>query len=206
MTRLVAFGCSCTYGYGLPDCFTPPDVPGTIPSKFAWPSLVAEKLNLECDNTSRPGASNFEILDNILNYQFEESDTVVVMWSFHERDMLFENNLERTYLHIGNVGELAEKWLSIHSDADFRMRSWFNMYTAYLHLSSLNVKFYFLNLLFDQRFHDLRPKWSEKITFLKPNLNYLSKQYPKALDNKHPGLIPHMLVAKRILEEIRNNE
>jgi len=59
--RLIAFGCSYTYGAGLEDCFTPPIGHGPIPSKFAWPQLVANELNMECINMSSSGASNKEI-------------------------------------------------------------------------------------------------------------------------------------------------
>lgn len=206
MKRVVAFGCSCTYGHGLPDCFTPPDRPGSQPSKFVWPSVLSSELGLECDNRSRPGASNLEILENILNYNYKEGDAVFVMWTFHEREMLYTDNLERMYLHTGSQEEIQKNWLTLHTDTDFRMRSWFYMYTAHLHLTSLNVKFYFLNINFDKIFHSLRPKWAEKITFLAPNLNMLAKRYPKALDNMHPGPIPQILVAKRIITELNRNE
>lgn len=202
MSRLVAFGCSYTYGYGLPDCFIPPNSPGTDPSIYSWASIVAKGLKLSCDNKSRPGASNFEILEKILSYEYEPDDTVIVMWSFHEREMLYTDNLERVYLHTGSTQDVQSKWLSIHTDTDFRMRTWIYTYTAHLHLESLNVKFHFLNVDFDKLFHDLKPKWAEKVKFLKPNLHFLGKCYTLGLDNKHPGIIPHAIVAKNILKEL----
>lgn len=45
MSRLIAFGCSHTYGHGLPDCFIPPHRPGTDPSKLSWPYPLGELLN-----------------------------------------------------------------------------------------------------------------------------------------------------------------
>ena len=61
MTKLVAFGCSFTYGTALPD------VTDTKCSNMAWPALVAEKMNIEHINLGVPGASNDLILYNILN-------------------------------------------------------------------------------------------------------------------------------------------
>ena len=45
MDRLVAFGCSYTYGHGLPDCIMAKGRAGKRPSKFAWPYLLAKKLD-----------------------------------------------------------------------------------------------------------------------------------------------------------------
>ena len=54
MDRLVAFGCSNTYGEGLPDCWvdkngdpsrTKAGFHGPKPSKLAWPRLMANNMN-----------------------------------------------------------------------------------------------------------------------------------------------------------------
>ena len=56
---ILAIGDSFTYGSELPD--RPMNYSVTThlpPSKFAWPSLLAKKLNTQVDNLSLPGASN----------------------------------------------------------------------------------------------------------------------------------------------------
>lgn len=91
--RLVAFGCSHTYGHGLPDCYVPIMKGkktvgmqyGPVASNLAWPKLLANLKNIECDNRGVPGASNKEILYNILNYNFTSNDCVYVLWTYLAR-------------------------------------------------------------------------------------------------------------------------
>ena len=47
--RIVALGCSNTWGMGLPD-IEDEDFVGKVPSKLAWPVLVGNKLNLKREN------------------------------------------------------------------------------------------------------------------------------------------------------------
>ena len=81
MSRLVAFGCSFTYGDELPDCVSGLDTP----SKQAWPQVAADILGLECVNRGKSGIGNKHILHEIMTFDFQKSDTVVIMWSFFSR-------------------------------------------------------------------------------------------------------------------------
>ena len=55
MPRLIAFGCSNTYGQGLEDCHILPNFPGPSPSKTAWPNTLGNLLNCsEVINQSKP--------------------------------------------------------------------------------------------------------------------------------------------------------
>jgi hypothetical protein len=76
MSRLVAFGCSYTYGKDLEK-----------PNQDSWPSVLAGLLNLECVNQSIVGAGNLEILWNILNFDFQDDDQVFIMWSHFTRGL-----------------------------------------------------------------------------------------------------------------------
>ena len=57
---LVAFGCSFTYGHGLPDCIGEDGVSnGPTPSVLAWPNQLKTFCNFKTvDNQGEPGASN----------------------------------------------------------------------------------------------------------------------------------------------------
>ena len=88
MDRLVAFGCSNTYGEGLPDCWvdkngdpsrTKDGYHGPKPSKLAWPRLIANNMKRKCVNFAVPGASNKHILDIILHTKFVKGDIVVIV-------------------------------------------------------------------------------------------------------------------------------
>ena len=92
MDRLVAFGCSLTQGQYLPDNYKT-----DISSKFSWPQLLSNKLNLECINLGKGGASSKEILYKIINFDFNKNDFAVILWSHNDRDCIIssENLVEQ---------------------------------------------------------------------------------------------------------------
>lgn len=92
--RLVTFGCSNTYGHGQSDCLQPNGHPGKFPSKFAWPSVLAQKLNYNVDNKGQPGASNKRIWHNALHYDYTKTDTVIFMWSYIARYAILHQSHE----------------------------------------------------------------------------------------------------------------
>ena len=169
MSRVVAFGCSHTYGMGLEDCYVEDDLlkPAINPSKLSWPALLAGKLGFECSNQSIPGGSNLEILYAILDYKFQEGDKVVVGWTTPLRDIVvYPNNKVRiaSFLVDGKfnnnqldeivpnlfpgtepqtVKDINTKYFQVHSDADMARRSWLYQYTAGSYLKSQNIDFYF---------------------------------------------------------------
>lgn len=90
MSRLIASGCSYTYGHGLSDCDygginTEDDSAIHSSSSHAWPQLVARELGMECVNLARPGQGNKYICHSILNYPIKPGDIVVPSWSFFSR-------------------------------------------------------------------------------------------------------------------------
>lgn len=90
--KLVVFGCSFTYGHGLPDCLDGNNIgPGSKPSKFSWANHLKTSLGLsKLTNKGIPGASNKIILNEIVNYDFKKEPTkVVILWSNFERKTIF---------------------------------------------------------------------------------------------------------------------
>ena len=89
MTRLVAFGCSNTYGEALPDCWYEVRAgewgARDTPSTQAWPALLADQLGLLCVNRAVPGGSNKLMLHRILNTEFLEGDVVIAAWTYPTR-------------------------------------------------------------------------------------------------------------------------
>ena len=151
--RLITFGCSYTYGIGLPDC--PEDTYNQ--SKMGWPKLVSDKLNAELINISASGASNFEILHNIINFNFLDSDIVVIMWTHYARDILFKSRI-KTYplirlgpwsTGVGNwLGQLIDthivvgrNWIENMNEETFALKSWAHIHHADLYLKSKNIQY-----------------------------------------------------------------
>jgi hypothetical protein len=196
--KLVTFGCSFTYGHGLPDCHIPPNAPGPMPSSFAWPAIVANSLNKVLDNQSKCGASNLEILHKILNYNFNSNDLVVIMWSLPNRDVIFKDQ-SMIPLGVWNTDTLTKDWINVHSEEDLAIRSWLYIHHASLYFKEKQIKHYniFANLDFLKNY---------KPSFL--NLDYLkidmSERVDNGLDGKHPGLTTHKILADRFLNFIKN--
>ena len=89
--RLIAFGCSLTYGHGLPDCLEADNSPGKKSSEHAWPQLLANSLERQCINTSVCGSSNKRIWHRIVNFEFRETDLVFVLWSMPDRTAIVKS-------------------------------------------------------------------------------------------------------------------
>lgn len=97
MSRLIACGCSFTYGHGLRDCrydginYTDMTQIQT-PSHLAWPQIAANKLGIECVNLSRCGESNRYIAYALTQFEFQPDDIVVPMWTHFTRRSLIQEN------------------------------------------------------------------------------------------------------------------
>jgi hypothetical protein len=82
MSRIIAFGCSQTYGHGLPDCTDPTQ---DKPSKFAWPNLLDSK----CINYAEPGGSNKLIVQRAIEHDWQPDDIAVFAWTYIHRSTVF---------------------------------------------------------------------------------------------------------------------
>ena len=86
MERLITFGCSHTYGHGLPDCIGLEKwSPGPSPSKLGWVAQLAEALELPYSNYAEPGASVKEVALRFLDQPIKENSLVVILWPFYPR-------------------------------------------------------------------------------------------------------------------------
>lgn len=82
--KLKSFGCSFTYGSDLAD-----DGRGKLiasPSKLTWPSLIAQKKQLDYCCYARPGAGNLEIVERLLSQLVDTEPAVyVINWTWIDR-------------------------------------------------------------------------------------------------------------------------
>jgi hypothetical protein len=199
--RLITFGCSITYGHGLEDCcFGQSYEPGPIPSKLAWPSLLAEKLNLECVNLSRPGFSNKAITKKILEFEYQTNDIVVVQWTFKNRSSVFidENQIEciGPWLKDKKSRKFYEYFYSdIEGEWDFQTKS----LASKSYLDLLGLKNYHLALKRD----DLRNTYYwNKVNYLPIFFLDIARNMEKALDQLHPGSDSHRIFADGLFKII----
>lgn len=202
MPRLVTFGCSYTYGHGLPDCHIKPDHPGDQPSKYAWPQLLAHELKRECLNLSEPGSGNFQILMNVLRTKFEPDDLVIIGYSYFTRFKFYQmaDKVDRGYMiqqdHPAHKQVLLEDLNFEHWDKKVYWDNWLAIQHVELLLNSQGIQnFSFLSIPLKEP---------------KPNLikldNFISDiqviYRDKALDDKHPGLESHRQQSLLILDKI----
>lgn len=203
MSRLIAFGCSLTYGHGLPDCIVPPLDPGLEPSKLAWPNIVANNLNLECVNNSSPGSSNKRIWHSIINFNFEKDDLVFVLWSYGERYAILKDkdSIEDVAVWIDSK-ESRAYYKNLYTDYDSSMQSRLYVSHSNLFLKEQGITVY--NLVTNKNYNDIFTLVDQTIHHLPLYLcdNYIGK-YPLALDNNHPGAECHKAFATDILENIK---
>ena len=145
MARLITFGCSYTYGEGLPDVKRS-IINGnpTNKSKLGWAFLLSQKLNLELVNISYPGTSNTEILYNIVTFNFNADDVVVIMWTHPIRDIMFDrwSNILSFRTRLGFwKKETNKSWAEQVNIKDYVMKTWMCMHHADLMLKSKNINY-----------------------------------------------------------------
>lgn len=207
MQRLVTFGCSVTYGHGLPDCHIPHNIPGMLPSLYAWPKLIADHFKIPVSNQGVCGNSNLAILQDILKFKFLKDDIVVIMWSFVGRDLIFGKksffvNQEQIPVGIWQDTELAKSWIATHSNADIATRTWFYIHHATCYFKLLGVPVY--NVFAGYReLKKYKPKYLN-LEFYNTKTQAMTP-IDRALDNLHPGIKTHEAIAKEIIDIINEH-
>lgn len=195
MTRLVAFGCSFTYGQSMPICSASSrgSDAESQPSMLAWPAVLAHMMNVECANHSTCGASNLEILYTILNFEFKKSDIVVIMWSLPQRDLFFKRwGTPFRQLGAWMTDRVAKKWIMSSDEYDYTQRTWMHMHHADLYLKMLDVKYI--------HYPAVPPRVASSLKNLTISNLYLSGQAhcDTAGDHSHPGINSHKQTAAMI--------
>ena len=214
---LVAFGDSCTFGHGLEDCIASDGFnPGKTPSKFAWPTLLAEKLNASCSNLGIPGASNKEIWNKIMNtklgaYQTTEIKNgvrqsvmrgnpdenrniiVIIGWSLFNRScVLRKNSVEQ--IGVWQDSKASKSYFKhLYDDHDMNMDFYLRANFVKEYLNNLGITNYHWRL--ETTLEDEQPEWNT-VQFFDFEYHKLKKKYPLALDDMHPGPQAHAELAE----------
>lgn len=206
----MSFGCSNTFGQGLPDCGEAPKYCGDIPSSLAWPSRFAEKLKRRCLNLAQPGSSNRQILWRILNFEnYLDSDIVAILWTYNTRGSIIKGKEQ-------------------HEIVQFHMKEWDGQPTENKFWRSFKVKTFdeydnilenlhyidyadrFLKPLVKHVMHyvteDILLEVSEPYTSVEfiDNGRRFMHQYPKSLDGAHPGEQGHQAFADKMFYDLQD--
>jgi hypothetical protein len=197
--RLITFGCSLTYGHGLPDCLEKDNSPGKHPSKYAWPQLLANQLNKECVNMSLAGSSNKRIWHRLINFEYQQSDVVVILWTSPDRLGIIKSKDDEFDIGPWMIGDLKV--------ADFYYSEVYNKYNSkietalYINHSNLILKQKGIipyNMIASNSCIDCFDLYDLKTEFIP--LHIINDRYTtdiaEARLTRHPGIKGHELFFK----------
>ena len=216
MSRLFAFGCSNTYGEGLPDCWADNDA-GPTPSMFAWPQLTADALNLECVNLSVPGTSNKQICNDILNTNFKQSDIVVIMWTYFNRTCFFQDDDTSKRIMIQDVVNKGLKrkrqkynahyYRTFYTETNSNIENYMYINLSKSILNERGIKNYHITCNKSQPWSQLVPPLPHRLNPPQWNsveLDNINNCFiDVALDKKHPGVKSQAQVSEKVKKYIR---
>lgn len=208
MSRLVAFGCSNTYGQGLPDCHFVNRAggaePGPHPSKYAWPAKLSKLLDAkETINMGKPGSSNKQIWHTVMNFDFLPDDFVVCHWSLLHRSCVIYPDKDLLALGLWpipekHVGDAYQRYITTtNCDYDLMIESCGYIDHAHRYLRDKVQHLY--HVVFKQQEFDQRPNWCS-FDFA-AEAGYFNRSFPLALDHAHTGVEGHKELAKAIFNQ-----
>jgi len=179
--RIIAFGCSYTYGHGLADCLEEDKLTqGPNPSKLAFPSLLAKKLNCESINLGKSGNSNKEMWNDILNFKFQENDTAIITWTYFSRFCIIKSD------NIRRINPWKEEEKLFYMNYSNRHDMVLDFYGRLNHVNSYLNNIDIKNYNFVIEYPDVEiPTWSQTSILGK------FEMLDKADDNCHPGVNSH---------------
>ena len=205
MHRIVAFGCSNTYGQGLPDCYVDngrgPSEAGDTCSKYAYPQVIANRLGYDCVNLGVPGGSNRIIWHNIINFDFQPNDLVIMYWTYIDR---YASITESRTVNLGmwsSMDPLCKAWQKYNAVArsvqDRLLESLVHIDHANKYIQSKNIKH--MNMKTSRNdLKDTAPDWCTFKWDVKETEDLMVTQ-PLALDGLHMGSEAHQVIADRVI-------
>lgn len=202
-TRIIAFGCSYTYGHGLKDCIVDGIYPGAVPSKYAFPSLLAARLGVKCLNFSRPGGSIKFMWHQAMNiYEPIKDDIIINMWTNPNRSCVLDEDIEK----IKHLGSWQTDKPSVHfyrhleNDYDSSCNSWMqiNSVNTYLNDKVSLIINGFVN--YKRAIETVNPKWNN----IKCDIEFqpIGNKHPFAEDNNHWGPLAHAELSEELYKII----
>lgn len=222
MSRLVAFGCSFTYGEGLPDCLN--DKKGNsspTPSKLVWPALVGEMLSREVVNLGCSGSSNKHASISCLETDYQEDDIVIFLWTYWHRTAILRsdggvtkiipsNNEDFKFATRSRIELIKNYYGNIYNPYDSFVEDMAYINLAKRHLDSKGIKnwhFHIGDIPYVEsiprgflKTHNLKidlPEWNQ-VTFKNLRLPKLD-----TCPDGHPGPLSQQTMAGKIYKGIK---
>lgn len=209
MNKLFVFGDSFSYNYKLE-------------LKNSWPKLLANKLNLELNLLSNPGASNFQIYLTVIDTleKISKNDLVIICTSWNDRHYV---PLFNYGISAADIIQKQNKNLKLNSIENFYIEN-FNEEKAYLFhkkifktlfslLKKWDINFFYWNLMdFDLEFY-------ENLIYTKDNSveffydwfdvdesMWLESEIAGEFGDKHLGINGSKVISEYFYEKIINKQ
>jgi len=194
MSRIIIFGDSNSYGDGLKD-----------PSVENYGYRLGQMTNKEVINKAICGNSNARIAFNVLNFDFEPSDIVILGWSWASRDMLITDKKIINFGSWADTTDLINRiWLEYFCiDRDLAVKTFMHMQHINLYLKEKNLKkiqFWFEDF---PQFHELKKEyvWANSI---KMDFELLEEiQHVDITSCNHPGPKTHKIFAEYLYKNFK---
>lgn len=173
MKRLIVFGCSFAYGFGLHDC----SIDSSKPSKFSWPVFIAQSMNRRLVNNAKPASSNKRIWYTINRFKFQPDDIVIISWTVDHRSCIIKNPWNIKNLIKSHQDEIESFMYYEHIYSRYDSAVMFKLFVRDANniLRQNNIKVY--NLSFS-------PSWKyffeKDINFVPLHIDNYLKRYPTA--------------------------
>jgi len=191
--RLVAFGCSYTYGHSLEDCFQPPNLAGPLPSKMAWPNTLASYLEIPVViNNAVCGASNKKIWKSVIDFKFEPEDFVIINWSFISRNLFFKEHTREEIIILPNYKEFQWYYENLYSEYNgiLELCLYADHCNHLIRSKNLTIHHALLSIKSLEQKIKRFSKW-KSFDFLNPDFDLIRFKHPFALDDSHPNKDAH---------------
>jgi hypothetical protein len=191
------------------------------PSKFAWPQLLADQLNLECVNLAVNGSSNKEISHTIINTpEITSNDVVIVQWTNINRWCVIQDDLSvKQIVPNKDTGETKIYYSNLHTTSDSLFdiemrRSWADLY-----FKNLGVTIYHIRSrseladIMTLRGRVYRTVAESSILHLQSNVEDIQQSLKTSANDAgiifkkgHPCKNAHQLHSSQLFQQIRNME
>ena len=229
MDNLYTFGCSNTRGDALDDIWDSTTKvsmhqgDGYYPSKYAWPQLLADKLNLNCINCGTSGASNKEIWHKLVTTDINKNDTVVVQWTFIDRYYVIDGKQYNTDNQIlpwkghrpTTMDQRDKRQLArndafyefLHTDTDVLYDVNLRIAHADLYAKQQGFKIFHITCIVEGNTLGIQLLPFNHAKILKTSIQHIQNETQSCANDRnktggHPGILAHKIHADNIYNEI----
>lgn len=196
MSRIIIFGDSTSYGEGLDN-----------PSLENYGYHLGKLSNKTVVNNAIPGSSNTSILLEILKFNFQPDDLVLIGWTYVGRELLMFDKHKCRNLGpwIDPTDVLNRAWLEyINKDYDLMIKGFMHMSHANHYMSHKNIKY--IQFWFEENTEVFELKeqtvWMDNVVM---DFDLLKEiEHVDLTHCNHPGPKTHKLAAEYVYNKFKH--